>query len=242
MQQQNQAVTLDTIARQQDVLQSAIVPVALLQERNTDSLERLESYMRTLASQQRPLFSQKPLSNAHQEPSHIRFIVKRRKKCEAWCKCLCHRTAHFNTPKLLKGLLGIAYAGYSGVPALTPKCTSKICSHESSATVHLNYLFPSWVLARMVCIVGDFTQDSVELCIRTLRVRPSGDDIFVSAYTGEVETLKRLLANGKASVLDIEVGCGQTALHLSLFRGNFNVTRLLLQAGADAHLENYSQE
>lgn len=117
------------------------------------------------------------------------------------------------------------------------------CVAAKEAFVQINYMFPQWLVARMVSAAIHFsTEAGPELSLRTLNVRHPDAPIFKAAWENDSTTVNRLLEDGEALVMEIAHGLGHTPLHLAVIRSNVEVITVLMQYGAEQFLENATQE
>ncbi|KAL8674119.1 MAG: hypothetical protein Q9168_001456 [Polycauliona sp. 1 TL-2023] len=171
----------------------------------------------------------------------MRFLPRRR--CQACCKCACHTESRSNTPKFLKSIVGMLYIGYFGVPALSPSCDMGGCKGNPQGLLHVDYFFPSWFLGKVISMALGVNQIyGPEFCLRVANVRADLDPIFRHSYNGDVDAIRSILVAGKASVLDVNAQSGNSLLHMAMLRSKLEVVELLLQFGADPHLENHTRE
>ncbi|KAL8992840.1 MAG: hypothetical protein Q9169_006800 [Polycauliona sp. 2 TL-2023] len=171
----------------------------------------------------------------------MRFLSRRR--CQACCKCACHTESRLNTPKFLKSVMGMLYVGYFGVPALSPSCDTSGCKGNPEGLLQVHYFFPSWFLGKVISMALGVNQIyGPEFCLRVANVRADLDPIFLHSYNGDVDAVRSILIAGKASVLDVNAQSGNSLLHMAMLRSQLEVVELLLQFGADPHLDNHTRE
>ncbi|PNS17904.1 hypothetical protein CAC42_3863 [Sphaceloma murrayae] len=75
-----------------------------------------------------------------------------------------------------------------------------------------------------------------------LNVRDPRDLIFEAARMNDGLLIRSLLAERKASVIDVEQGSDHSALHIAIIGGKMEAAEILLQHGAEPLLENGTQE
>jgi hypothetical protein len=69
--------------------------------------------------------------------------------CPRRCPCQCHVPSKAATPRWLRGLIGVAFIGFTGIPLLNYRsCNFKNCGHDrnGSGSVRFSYYFPTWLL------------------------------------------------------------------------------------------------
>jgi ankyrin repeat protein len=157
--------------------------------------------------------------------------------CPRWCSCLCHRRTHLQSPQLLNDLLGALSVNFTGIPYISVPCNEKMCKPRTSATARLTYQFPSWLLSRALTLLVDANRvNGPEMQLRTLRVIPSNSPIFRMALAGDVEGMKSLFSQGKASIWDID-STRWSILHKAFINDQPKVCKFLLKQGADTSIE-----
>lgn len=246
-----------TIVERHSSLESSVIKSQHHNERGFDRLEQqllaltdqIQQQHATSASRQGGL----PWLSAHKERQEymptttalsalqMRFLSRRR--CQACCKCVCHTESRSNTPKFLSSVVGMLYVGYFGIPALSPSCDMSGCKGNSEGLLQVHYFFPSWFLGMVMSMALGVSQTAgPELCLRVANVRPNSDPIFLHAYNGDIDAVRSTLVAGKASVLDVNAQNGNSLLHMAMHKSRLEVVELLLQFGADPHLENHTRE
>ena len=135
-----------------------------------------------------------------QHPSITTFEIAR-SSCGSHCDCTCHRRFRFRSPGFLDAVFGSLFLGYQSSPWFSQGCRNGRCRRSST---RLQYMFPKWFVKRSVALTIACSQPKgPELILRVLRLRPADAFIFVCAYNGYYDELKRLLENGEASVVDV---------------------------------------
>lgn len=191
------------------------------QQKHGQRLEKLERVMQTnpgstgqAVSPRR--YSDSPdslFSEASFNALRMRFL--RRRKCDARCGCRCHMHTRAQSPQMLQSVLGTMFLGYASLPVLTPSCNSPICQRSSEGFLQVNYYFPQWFLARILSFVVRFQDaQTPEISLRLLNVRSNSERIFQYALSGDADSIKFLLTNGKGSVLDVTDDSGHSPLHV----------------------------
>ena len=150
----------------------------------------------------------------------IKASYHQRWPCTAYCKCTCHKVKTFQSPALLKRIIGTLFIKYSGYPACmgTPqRCTDADCVSQITFQTTVYYLFPSWFIAKAF-ILGLTTQSLGEISgsLKVQRIVPDGSEAFRLAQLGSVDGLKSLFRQGLASPFDVTVN------GLSLIRVRFS--------------------
>ena len=145
--------------------------------------------------------------------SHIR---RTRVSCSQGCACTCHMSRHGRTPQIFKDIIGSLFLGYSSIPVFTPKCDNSSCSRYSHSQISAIFIFPQWLLHRLLSIVIINTRrDGPELNLKTMRVRPTSDIIFYLSQIGDLIGIQRLFERGEASPFDVGLHDYRSILHVS---------------------------
>ena len=148
----------------------------------------------------------------------IRAEARNLSECSETCKCSCHRRRRLSSPRLLDGLLGTLFIGYSGAPLLSQHCDQVSCQGRRSSTTSLVYTFPRWfVVSRMLQLKAKVTaMYGPEVSLRFNRVVNGKALVFHYATTGDVSKMKQLFEQGRASPSDVRYDSGWTPFHVSL--------------------------
>ena len=147
--------------------------------------------------------------------------------CEDSCSCICHRRYAWKTPRLWSHLLGLLFIGYTGIPYISPGCNIHGCTQRSCPTTLITYLFPSWLLARILILVVRFSSiGGLEFNLRVPRVVSHSSVIFDLCEKGDIEGVKGLFRQGLASPLDscYEFGTTPLMVRMPQIAAFFNVT------------------
>ena len=120
----------------------------------------------------------------------------------------------WKSPNFLKNVLGVVSVGYTSIPlASAPQaCGLPSCRRRGESAFTITYVFPLWFVQRTLII--KFQERGPELLLRVRRVRPSDAAIFLALEDNNLKIVKRLLAKGEASILDVNED-GQSLLHVS---------------------------
>lgn len=138
------------------------------------------------------------------------------------CICKCHVTSRAQPLAWVSGVFGSLFIGYSGVtlPFVGPvKCTEKSCQRTEKAIVKATYYFPNWTpfAFRMVSLYDSWNSfDGHQIHVKLPRVVPASAELFTLAQKGNIEGIQRLFSEKKASIYDINMSEGRSALHVSI--------------------------
>jgi hypothetical protein len=137
--------------------------------------------------------------------------------CPYPCDCLCHRQRNFCSSEYSRHLYGSLFVGYVGLPVITHTCNSRSCRRRSAPVVRVRYYFPGWFFVRVgwfaTCRV-DFS--SPQFSLKVVRPVPTDADIFHAAACGDAESIMAMFQQKQASPMDIGLGDGRSALHVSV--------------------------
>ena len=121
-------------------------------------------------------------------------------------------------PLILKSLIGTLFLGYMGLPILASKCTNSSCQNHPGRSLEIVYCFPRWFLERAVYFVAAMTYIGTPVFGLEVRRRVGWgreDNILRFARTGNNLGIKSLLTDAKASLIDVDLNHGRTALQVS---------------------------
>jgi hypothetical protein len=137
--------------------------------------------------------------------------------CGYWCSCICHKRSQLRP--FFNSILGALYISFSNQLISRVTCSEHRCRECAKiSSVKITYFFPRWLLARMVSFVGRASAWTCpEFIIRVPRLVPGNAEIFQYAEVGDITGIKRLLKGHAASVDDVAITTGRTALHVSYF-------------------------
>ncbi|KAK5696832.1 hypothetical protein LTR97_008136 [Elasticomyces elasticus] len=208
------------------------------EERHSNATETLISKTQTLERAMIDMVDAQKQSQAHLV-SLEDLILTRVSSTESQTSTITSISTDISLPFLV----GALFVGYSSVPTLTPPCSTPKCRGSPEGFISMSYYFPRWLVSSVLATAIRFTSHKgPEMTISTLRQRDSTDLIFTAAESGDAVTVRRLITEGNASVIDVASGTGHTPLHLAVIRSHVEVITALLQFGAEPLLENATQE
>ena len=174
--------------------------------------------------------------------------------CGPSCGCNCHTMANWTRPSILSVFLACFAAGNPKSPQRTLTCNEAVCRRRSMRYAY-SYGLPQWLAnhRQLIIILNYSTLRGPELCLRVPRVRHTRSKIFQAARAGDLLAVRQCLADGTASVIDMDPN-GTTALQvrhtdhtsftllkfpqLAVTTVELDVVQLLLIEGADPFHEN----
>ncbi|KAL9112793.1 MAG: hypothetical protein Q9187_007725, partial [Circinaria calcarea] len=168
----------------------------------------------------------------------IRAYSSQRSPCTSYCTCACHKVRTFQSPALLHKAIGTLFLGYCGYPMMgLQNCTNTDCLSQSSFRTYVHYLFPSWILAKILIItLASSSLDKISVSLTVRRIVSPGAEIFRLTQSDDVDGLKRLFSKGLASPND-SLSDGQVPLISALSSRKLKACKFLLEAGADPLLK-----
>ena len=144
----------------------------------------------------------------------FRAKLRSGRSCPRSCPCGCHSRTNFQTPQLLQRITGRLFLGYTGTPYFRAKCLPE-CSQKDSTAFRMTYFFPKWFFEKAISLsITEGYLSTPNLNIKVRRVVPEVSQIFAMSRYGDVEGLKTLFMENKASPDDVHVRGGWTALHV----------------------------
>ena len=203
-------------------MESTLIPVL---QNVQSSLKQLTTSGRTQSEEEMGKAYEATGAETPDRPSTFPTVVLqtstiKTKKCTVpMCACMCHAVSKLQYPRWIAPLIGSLFIGYAGVPYLSNvRCNESMCTKREDALVKATYFFPAWIpyFSRMVSFVGRWNVlDGHDVSLRMPRVVPSSSEIFMLAQKGNVQGIKRLFSLQKASVHDVSVVEGRSAMHVS---------------------------
>ncbi|KAI8949596.1 ankyrin repeat-containing domain protein [Xylaria longipes] len=221
----------ERIARVENLLQSQAQHLRASQSMQVGSL-----YQSARPESKRPLLqAQQGLLNlAEMNDMGVRvtpYIVS----CRAGCACSCHLQRRSSSPHLLSSLLGRLTIATAGVPVMNAKCDDDTCRGSPIRQVNLEYWFPLgfWsTIIRMQVTYG--LNMGPTLNLETLRRVPDTAVSVNFAVAGNIEGLKHLFRQGRASPRDVSTTRGYSLLRWALYSKQYATCVFLIRAGADS--------
>lgn len=135
--------------------------------------------------------------------------------CSQWCSCRCHRIASISSPQRLCQWFGALSLGFSALP-WRPSCNERSCQPRSSCSMRLSYRFPPWVMNRIICaLITSAPLIGPVMSLKTLRVIPHTEPVFLFAEKGNVSGIQTLFSKGLASIYDVD-SAGQSLLDVKM--------------------------
>ena len=109
---------------------------------------------------------------------------------------------------MLLKIIGKLFVGYAGTVTGVTRCSVISCHSTMAATAHAVYTFPSWFLAKAVSLVAWRTNVSeIGMLINVRNYSPDGE-VFAWVSNGDMDKLRLMFHEKKASPNDIEKSWG----------------------------------
>lgn len=173
-----------------------------------------------------PLTYKAPKAVARQHASH------RMGRCPPACSCICHKPVKINSSSLISSIVGMLHVKYRELPALAAICNERACRRQMNGYASLTYMFPPWLLHRMVSITFS-PRIGLHMVLRAPRIVADDAQILRCATVGDIEGIKALISEGLASPGDVGASYGMTALHIAFVKKDIDLCRFLVQHHAD---------
>ena len=171
---------------------------------------------------------------------------RRKSPCDIVCKCSCHRVASYSWSSMrplqsLVGFLAVAYTRWVSGRCTNPGCRAMGQGRRVVRDMHLTYHLPGW-LARssILAFYSNSLCGSPQLMLRYHYRRDWREFGMLSLVrAGDVDGVKSCIRNGELSIHDLWGESRLFILHLAFLMdidrggGGFEITNVLLQAGAD---------
>jgi hypothetical protein len=155
--------------------------------------------------------------------------------CRTGCPCSCHRQRRSSSPHILSSLLGRLTIGTAGVPIVSVKCDDDTCRGSPIRQFNLEYWFPLGFWSTIVRMQVNYGLNiGPTLNLETLRRVPDSSVSVNFAVSGNVEGLKHLFRQGRASPRDVSTTRGYSLLRWALYSKQYATCVFLVRAGADS--------
>lgn len=139
----------------------------------------------------------------------------KKKNCQPFCSCKCHRRHRKKFPSLSNKVLGALFLGYSCLPFTGSGCDDENCEQRSRFSATFTYYFPSWFFRRSLSLILMTTSlGDIGGVIKIRQIQYSDFSMFRSSEQGDSTTIMSLLDSRKAHPSASWCG-GWTALHAS---------------------------
>ena len=140
--------------------------------------------------------------------------------CGYLCPCRCHLRTPLETPRWLRDLCGYLFTSHIAVPCLSRRsCNLPTCKRSGSNALQVSYMFPAWIMRRMLVLSmtwKDLSGQGASWTIRMPRVVPYYASIWESIRSNRGLAVRNLLADFRSSPFDIRHD-GTTLLYVCPF-------------------------
>ena len=108
------------------------------------------------------------------------------------------------------------FIGYSGYPvSRLYTCTEAACLSRSAVRAYVQYIFPTWLLKKIVSVtLMASSQAEIQISLTVRRIIPAGAEIHRLCQLQDVNGLRRLLNDRLASPNDSLARSGQSLLQV----------------------------
>jgi ankyrin repeat protein len=183
-----------------------------------------------------------PKKGAHAQT--VRVTTSHRLPCRSWCPCMCHtkRKLKLTPPRIVEGVLGRMFIGYSGLQLPKQTCNFRGCQDRQHATATVEYWFPSWFVSMNLKLhLTYLPRTGPEFQLSTTRRVADDSQSITSAMQGNIEDLKHLFSQGLAGPRDVSDSRGYSLMRWSLYGGmhNYKTVQYLINEGALVDEESY---
>lgn len=141
-----------------------------------------------------------------------------RQTCPRLCKCQCHTISRINTPRLLQTIMGSLCIQYNSIPIFDRRpCNNPLCRSNSRTLIRLHYRFPSWMIARAICVYvssRSLIDLGASMHLKIPRVNNS-PNLTLALYYDDIDWLKQNISQKKLFMTDI-FESGESVLSVSI--------------------------
>lgn len=195
--------------------------VSLVVPRHLDQLEHLSNEQRGM------------LPDSHRGDPRLRPSSYRRKPCQSWCSCYCHRIRRLQTPEKATKIIGLLSISFSGLSIWNREC-GEHCFKQTIPTVRTTYFLPPWFAHRAVRFAFSFSDTrGLQMSMEMPRVRPGDARIFALAVQGDLNGVKQMFVDGEASPYDIAYSTGRGVLAHAITYNHLELAQYLVDKGSD---------
>ncbi|KAK3318752.1 hypothetical protein B0H66DRAFT_558129 [Apodospora peruviana] len=168
------------------------------------------------------------------------FQTELKQRCPYGCNCQCHKRSTVQAPSWLRPIMGAFSVNYNSIPILSPRpCNLASCRSNSKTSIHLQYYFPSWLLARGMLLAiswSSLTGEGASLHLR-IPVVIGRHRVWHYIAHDKVSQIQDLLVKQKISPNSVDER-GQSLLLNCLRMRSDTSAKLLLEAGCNISLNS----
>jgi ankyrin repeat protein len=229
-----------------DSLEKNVLPQMLMyQQAQAQLLSQVHNQQLIQASQRTSTVQGSPSTNTTSlsvtwNSSNVRnnqqLSYRMKRACPPACSCLCHKPVKISSSSMVAALLGMLHVKYRELPALAAMCNERSCQRQLMGSASLTYMFPPWLLHRMVSVTFS-PRFGLHMVLRAPRIVADDAQILRYATVGDIEGIQRLMSDGLASPGDVGASYGMTALHIAFVKKDIDLCRFLIQQHADPSYE-----
>lgn len=137
--------------------------------------------------------------------------------CDYLCACRCHIRTPLETPRWLRDLCGHLFANHIAMPWLSRRsCSLPSCKQSSHGALRVSYIFPTWLMRRMLVLSmawKDISGPGATWTIRMPRIVSYYAPIWESIRFDRGLAVRELLRTSKSSPFDVRQD-GTTLLYV----------------------------
>ena len=141
-----------------------------------------------------------------QDPPSWRVNPPRKSRCLEWCSCQCHSKLKLRAPWFLKTVFGLSTVEYM---ASQNPCNDRSCRGRQFSGFGMTFTIPKYLLSRYILIALTYTpSEGPQISLQIPRVMPWSHPLFMYANQGNIQAMRNMFIEGKASVRDVNPrGC-----------------------------------
>lgn len=159
-------------------------------------------------------------------------------QCSSACRCCCHKKRRLCTPQFTRDWVGELSITFSEIGPLSSSCTVPSCVRNLQPAASVTVTLPGWLASHVLSIwLKAAPLEGPQLLLRSRRIIET--PAYYTAEQGNVSALRKLYAEGRAGIHDVNPLSGRNALFDGVFRGHLEVVKFLLDGGADMEAADF---
>ena len=152
---------------------------------------------------------ERSMREPHDPFSSISVSILRPNAALASHKCTCFRP---KTSMYFQTFLGMLFLGYTAAPTVSR--SDQTCPYHHGAETNVKFFFPLSFLKYAIWVHAKVhTTGTIHYALSVVQILPMGHYVFDLINYGNVDGIKKLLANGQLSI-KAQLSRGQTLLHV----------------------------
>ncbi|RSL87207.1 hypothetical protein CEP51_002356 [Fusarium floridanum] len=163
-----------------------------------------------------------------------------RPTCPPNCRCQCHGTSYARSPGWLSSVMGSLFVQYKSIPMLgMKKCDTPLCQSSSQSSLHLQWSFPRWLIARALVASISWNSINDDGAALFLKIPRSINDLTWLVSRGQnPKAFIQRLKNGTIRPTDILAEWGQTFVTFCIEQRLWPHLEILFDWGFDPRLKD----